>query len=142
MKLRQRGIERIKVPGDGNCAYSSVSYFIHAGDISRQAELRREVHAFLIREAAAFEEHATGVLETDEDWHSYCGRHSKDYVWAEEPQLFALASVSKHRVVVISPSAPDIHFTPMLGGTCTEWPTITLAYDGLHYDPCAQADIA
>lgn len=83
--LQKRGLVLVKVAGDGNCLFRSVSHQIY-GDDSHHEMVRKRCLDYMEAERAYFEPFT-------QDWDTYIAAKRKDGEWGDEPEVQALCEL-------------------------------------------------
>lgn len=84
--LEKRKLVLVRVAGDGNCLFRSVSHQVY-GDDSHHAMVRSRCMDYMVAERAFFEPYVA------QDFDAYVAEKREDGAWGDEPELQALCEL-------------------------------------------------
>jgi len=132
--LAARGLERVRIPGDGNCQYGSV--LTMAGFVPSPAaieELRNLVAMFLNEHKPEYIDWVVDSDNVEQAWAGLIKGILTDQVWGDQFTLVAMAHLKQCEFVLVEHDRETV-VTPR-GGLPADAPCFYLAFRReLHYD--------
>ena len=111
------GYALLDVIGDGNCMFRSISYYVHAGDSGRHADVRSDLTEIMQGNPAIFQcVSARDDSGADANFDEYIARMRRPHEWGDELCLLAASVKYKRAIHVWNPRA-DSWWSFGSGGT-------------------------
>ena len=100
------GYALLDVIGDGNCMFRSISYYVHAGDSGRHADVRSDLTEIMQGNPAIFQcVSARDDSGADANFDEYIARMRRPHEWGDELCLLAASVKYKRAIHVWNPRA-------------------------------------
>lgn len=148
-KLKQKNLQIMPIPSDGDCLYKAIS---HQMELTRQTmmdidKLRKNVSDYIKQNKEDFipfmSNPDTSDMLTDIEFDIYCNKIRDTKVWGGQLEIKALSNLLKCPISVIQATGPD----SIEQGTEFEGPPLLITYHrhmyslGEHYNSTCPVDV-